>query len=687
MSRGVSASAGTVPGLLAAGALALAAATPAWATPRDHLIVAGSSTVYPFAAAVAERLGVGALVLPLGTGAGIAWFCEGLGASTPDVVMASRPMSPEEASNCRVRGVGDVERYQLGRDGIVLLGVGSGAPAQLSLRELWLALAERLPAADGSWQANPNRAWRDVRPDLPATPIRVYGPPATSGTRDALVSLALRPACRAALADATLENPSAVANCGQVRRDGAWLDAGEDDDVLVARLRADPGALGLVGFGAYARHGGGLQAVCIDGHCPRPASIGAGDYPLARDLYLYAKGAHRSFVPALDAFLRSFYTPAAQAEDGYLAALGLVPAGALPHPVMALGGTAREPMPVAAGASPVLWAASGVVAAVLLGLLLGWTLLRRPAPVAATWERLARAALWTCTALAGALLALVLASLVLPALRFFLQVSPAAFLFGGHWSPESAIRASQVVGEGAFGILPVLLGSLLIGVLALALAIPVALAAALHAHAWAGPRSRARWQRFFHLAALVPTVVYGLFAALTAGPVVAGLAGALGADAALRSSLAAGLVIGIMLLPLMALRIGAALEAVPSASLEAVLGLGATRWEALRDVVLPQAMPGIGAAVLFALGRALGETVIVLMALGLAAGLSLNPLDSGTTLTVQLVQLMAGTHELGNVRTQLPFVLGLFLAVLVLPLHVLALKLSRRSGVEPVAVY
>ena len=685
MSRGVSASAGTVSRLLAAGALALVAATPAWAMPREHLLVAGSSTVFPFAATVAERAGLSALVMPLGTGAGIAWFCEGLGPSTPDVVLASRPMSPEEASDCRVRGVAGVERYELGRDGIVLVGMAGAAPAQLSLHELWLALAHRLPGADGTWQANPNRSWRDLRPGLPDRPIRVYGPPATSGTRDALVSLALRPACRAALAGTAMDGPADVANCGQVRRDGAWLDAGEDDDALVARLQADSAALGLVGFGAYARHGARLQAVCIDGHCPGPGSIGSGEYPLARDLYLYAKSAHRSFVPGLDAFLRTFYTPAAQAPDGYLAALGLVPVGAAPHPVVAVGG--RGPAPGQVGVSPGSWFAGTVLGAVVLGLVVGWGLLRRAAPVSRGWEGVGRAALWSSTVMAGMVLVLVLVSLVVPALRFFREVSPAAFLFGGDWSPESAIRASQVVGEGAFGVLPVLQGSLLIGVTALGLAVPLALAAALHTYAWAGPRGRARWRRFNHFAALVPAVVYGLFAALTVGPAVAGLAGALGAEAALRSSLAVGLVIGIMLLPLMALRIGEALDAVPGAAVEAVIGLGATRWEALRDVVLPQAAPGIGAAVLLALGRALGETVIVLMAFGMAAGLSLNPLGSGTTLTAQLVQLMAGTHELGNIRTQLPFVLGLFLALLVLPLHILALKLSRRSGVEPAAVY
>jgi len=236
-------------------------------------------------------------------------------------------------------------------------------------------------------------------------------------------------------------------------------------------------------------------------------------------------------------------------------------------------------------------------------------------------------------------------------------------------------------------VLPVLLGSVLVALIALALALPLALAAALHGFAWAGRRQRRAWRFGIRLAALVPAVVYGLFAALTVGPGVAAVAAALGVGASAQSTLAAGLVVGVMLLPVLAVRIEEVLAAVPLAAAEAALGLGATRWEALRDIVLPAAGPGIGAGVLLAVTRALGETVIVLMAAGLVAAWTLDPLGATTTLTAEIVSLMAGTHALDNVRTQLPFVLGLFLAIIVLPLNAWALRILRRSDVTPSPVF
>jgi phosphate transport system permease protein len=262
-------------------------------------------------------------------------------------------------------------------------------------------------------------------------------------------------------------------------------------------------------------------------------------------------------------------------------------------------------------------------------------------------------------------------------------VSPLEFLGGLHWSPESAIRASQVVGEGAFGVLPVLLGSAIVALIALLVAFPLALAAALHSHAGAGPGQREAWRLGLRLAALVPAVVFGLFAALTVGPAIASTASSVGLDASAQSTLAAGAVVGIMLMPILAARLEEALASVPESAAQSALGLGATRWEVLRDVLLPAAAPGMGAAVLLSVSRALGETVIVLMAAGLVASLSVNPLGETTTLTAQMVALMSGTHELDNVRTQLPFVLGLSLAALVLPLNAWALRILRRSDVSP----
>jgi phosphate transport system permease protein len=663
--------------------LAMPVAVAAPGMPREHVVLAGSSTMFTFAAAVAERQqGPGPLVLPMGSGAGLAWFCEGLGPDTPDVVMTSRPMLPEEAAACREAGVDALEAHEVGRDGIVLAAHPAGAVRALAIDELWRALAARVPdpAGSGRWVKNPYRNWQDIRADLPPAAIRVFGPPATSGTRDVLVGLALRPACEAAF-DAQPAGEAERQRCGELRRDGAWVDAGENDDGLVIRLQADAGALGVLGYGAVLRNPGRLSAVCLDGRCPSAAAIAAGEYPLSRPLLLYVKAAHRALVPGLDALVDGFFVAAAVGEDGYLVRLGLVPAVAVARPPALPAGMP----PSSADLRPRL--VGVLLAIVLLAAGAGIVVMRRRAPVNHTVERAVGATLWSSAAVSGALLAVVLATLVIPTLNFFLQVSPLAFLGGTHWSPESAIRASQAVGEGAFGVLPVLLGSVLVAAFALLLAVPLALLAALHGYAWAGPRHRRAWHFGLRLAALVPAVVYGMFAGLTVGPAVAAAARVLGAGAAIESTLAAGLVVGIMLLPTLTVRIGEALAALPPATAESAMGLGATRWEALRDILLPAAAPGIGAAVLLSVTRALGETVIVLMALGLVARWSLDPLGSTSTLTVQMVALMSGTHELDNVRTQLPFVLGLLLAVLVLPLNACALRLLRRSNVTPSPLY
>jgi phosphate transport system substrate-binding protein len=510
---------------------------------RSHPVVAGSSTLFPYAVAVAERLpGPGALVLPMGTGAGIAWFCEGLGPATPDIVLASRAMTRGEADACAAAGVGLIEELQLGRDGLVVAAHPAGAVRALAIEELWLALAARVPDPAGGdrWISNPYRDWRDLRADLPAMPIRVLGPPGTSGTRDALVALALRPACQAMLARYPDAGGDAL-RCGELRRDGAWEDAGENDDGLVTRLEADPGALGILGYGALARHPGRVAAVCLDGHCPSAAAIASGDYPLSRPLFLYLKTAHRALAPGAQALAAGFFTPAATGSEGYLVQLGLVPVAdagrAAPAPGVPAPGM-EEPLATPARLAP--RATLAALIAVLLALVLGMVLMRRAVPVNRVLERAVGATLWSSAALAGALLVLVLASLVVPTLGFFMQVPPLAFLTGSQWSPESAIHASQAAGESAFGVLPVVLGSGVVALIALALALPLALAAALHGFTWSGHRFHAAWHAGIRLAALVPAVVYGLFAALTAGPAVAGLAAALGAHAVVENVLAAG---------------------------------------------------------------------------------------------------------------------------------------------------
>jgi phosphate transport system substrate-binding protein len=657
-----------------------AAAAPTAA--RSHPLVAGSSTVFPFAAAVAERRpGLRTLVLPMGTGAGIAWFCEGLGPATPDIVMASREMVDEELAACAKSGVAPLERIRLGRDGIVLVSSPGSALQSLSKGEVWMALASRVPAEfGGQWIPNPYRNWADVRPGLPDTPIRVLGPPATSGTRDMLVSMVLRPACEAALAGV---DPEERQHCGEVRRDGHWVDAGENDDSLVGRVAGDPAALGVVGYGALVRHPGRVAAICIDGSCPSRANIAAGEYPLSRPLFLFFKPAHGVFVPGLAALMAGFVEDDAVGEDGFLARLGLVPVAGEEVVSLRVGPGAA----VEVGPNYRLGVLAVAILTLLVVLVSGVSVARRAVQRSGKLEHLMRAAFAASAGVSGALLALVLATLLVPTISFLLQVAPLEFLTGTHWSPESAIRATQVIGAGAFGIWPVLLGSSLVAIIALGLAAPIALAAALYMHTWAGPRQRRSWRVGIRLATLVPTVIFGLFAALTAGPMVVRASAAFGISAAAGSTLAAGIVVGIMLLPVLAMRFSEALEAVPYAAAESALGLGATQWETLRDVIVPGARAGIGAGVLLALSRALGETMIVVMILGLAASWSLNLLGSTSTLTVQMVTLMSGTHELDNIRTQLPFVLGLLLALIVLPINALALRWLRSSNANPSPLY
>jgi hypothetical protein len=238
--------------------------------------------------------------------------------------------------------------------------------------------------------------------------------------------------------------------CGELRRDGAWEDAGENDDGLVTRLEADPGALGIVGYGALARHPGRVAAVCLDGHCPSAAAIATGDYPLSRPLFLYVKTAHRALAPGAQGLAAGFFTPAAIGPEGYLLELGLVPVEGAGYAAPAPGTEESLAMP----APLVPRATLAVLTAVLLALVLAMVLMRRAVPVNRTLERAVSATLWSSAALSGALLVLVLASLVVPALGFFMQVAPLAFVTGTHWSPESAIHASQAAGEGAFGCCP-----------------------------------------------------------------------------------------------------------------------------------------------------------------------------------------------------------------------------------------
>jgi phosphate transport system permease protein len=269
-------------------------------------------------------------------------------------------------------------------------------------------------------------------------------------------------------------------------------------------------------------------------------------------------------------------------------------------------------------------------------------------------------------------------SVLVEALRFFGQVSPFDFLFGLTWSPQTAIRADQVGSAGAFGAVPLFAGTLLISGIAMLVAVPVGLMSAIYLSEYATRRVRAYAKPLLEILAGIPTVVYGYFAALTVGPLLRGLGERLGLDVASESALGAGLVMGIMIIPFVSSLSDDVITAVPQALRDGSYGLGATRSETIRNVVLPAALPGIVGAVLLAVSRAIGETMIVVMAAGLAANLTANPFEAVTTVTVQIVMLLTGDQEFDSAKTLAAFALGLVLFLVTLALNVVALQVVRR---------
>ena len=269
-------------------------------------------------------------------------------------------------------------------------------------------------------------------------------------------------------------------------------------------------------------------------------------------------------------------------------------------------------------------------------------------------------------------------SVFFEALRFFQQVSLLDFLFGLSWSPQTAIRADQVGASGAFGAVPLFTGTLLISGIAMLVAVPVGLMSAIYLSEYASRRFRAYAKPLLEILAGIPTVVYGYFAALTVAPLLRGLGESIGLDVASESALGAGLVMGIMIIPFVSSLSDDVITAVPQALRDGSYGLGATRSETIRYVVFPAALPGIVGAVLLAVSRAIGETMIVVMAAGLAANLTANPLEAVTTVTVQIVMLLTGDQEFDSPKTLAAFALGLVLFLVTLALNVVALRVVRR---------
>ncbi|HEX8063348.1 MAG TPA: phosphate ABC transporter permease subunit PstC [Allosphingosinicella sp.] len=294
-------------------------------------------------------------------------------------------------------------------------------------------------------------------------------------------------------------------------------------------------------------------------------------------------------------------------------------------------------------------------------------------------ERMVMAALLVASLIAVLTTIGIVASLLFEALRFFTMVPPLDFLSGTEWSPQTALRADQAGSSGAFGAIPLLWGTIFIGaIIAMVVAIPLGLMSAIYLTQYAPPRAR-RWLKpMLEVLAGIPTVVYGYFAALTVAPAVRDLGTAIGIPSSSESALAAGLVMGVMIIPFVSSMADDSLAAVPNAMRDGSLAIGATPSETIRKVLVPAALPGIVGGVLLAVSRAIGETMIVVMAAGLAANLTANPFDSVTTVTAQIVQLLTGDQEFDSPKTLAAFALGLVLFAITFALNVAALRVVRR---------
>ncbi len=320
----------------------------------------------------------------------------------------------------------------------------------------------------------------------------------------------------------------------------------------------------------------------------------------------------------------------------------------------------------------------GGLALAVAGLAWSW---RRVAPAFRARhrvERIVRSTLILASFVAVVTTVGIILSVLFESIRFFSIISVGDFLFGLEWSPQTAIRSDQVGSSGAFGAVPLFTGTLLITLIAMLVALPVGLFSAIYMAEFASPRVRNAVKPVLEILAGVPTVVYGFFAALTVAPWLRGFGDYLGLDVASESALAAGAVMGIMIIPFISSLSDDAITAVPRSLREGSLAMGATRSETVVKVILPAALPGIVAACLLAISRAIGETMIVVMAAGLAAKLTANPLEAVTTVTAQMVTLLVGDQEFDSAKTLAAFALGLALFLATLALNVLALYIARK---------
>ncbi len=308
--------------------------TVSYAQGRDQISVVGSSTVYPFTTTVAENFGrQGKFKTPkvesTGTGGGIKLFCNGVGPQHPDVANASRRMKAGEFVTCSQNGVKDIVEIKIGFDGLTVSGSKLGKINQLTRKDVYLALAKQIPNPSNPTEliANPNKTWKDVNPSLPAIKIEVLGPPPTSGTRDSFAELFMEAGCQQfawikSLKDVDEKRYKRV--CHTVREDGAYIEAGENDNLIAQKITTNPNALGIFGYSFLEENADKLKGLKIDGIAPTFETIASTKYPTSRPLFVYVKKAHIGVIPGLKEFMAEYVSDRAIGEEGYLTDRGLV---------------------------------------------------------------------------------------------------------------------------------------------------------------------------------------------------------------------------------------------------------------------------------------------------------------------------------------------------------------------------
>jgi phosphate transport system substrate-binding protein len=315
-------------------ALAIGSSAAVSAAGRDYISIVGSSTVYPFATVVAEKFGKTSGKTPkvesTGSGGGMKLFCAGVGVEHPDISNASRRIKKSEFEKCQKNGVTDIIEVKIGYDGIVMANSKQAKQLKMSRKDIYLALAKDIPDPSGAEKLvpNPYKTWKDVNKDLPATKIEVLGPPPTSGTRDAFVELAMEGGCKKfewikALKKKDKKQYKSI--CHTIREDGHFIEAGENDNLIVQKLEANPDAVGVFGFSFLDQNSDKVQGSLIDGKSPTFEAIADGSYPVSRPLYFYVKKAHIGVIPGIKEFLAEFTSDKAWGDEGYLTDKGLIP--------------------------------------------------------------------------------------------------------------------------------------------------------------------------------------------------------------------------------------------------------------------------------------------------------------------------------------------------------------------------